>query len=80
MSIPIKGKLKRTVNLACLSEPVVVDITAAGIEVAVKGCKAKLHGTWDGIVKALNVPMSGPSYLHDKPMEFLAYMVKKQQR
>jgi hypothetical protein len=77
-----KGSIKRTKRIYGVSSDVVITITDEGITMALPGSRKKLSSSWEQIARSLHTPNDVPSFLADKPIEFLKYyaskMVKKQ--
>lgn len=74
MAFPkFKGLIKRTLKVYGVSEPVVVSLNENGIEMAIAGKKQKLYASWDHVARNLLTPLSVPSYLAHKPIEFLKW-------
>jgi hypothetical protein len=68
-----KGLIKRTLKVYGVSEPVVISLTDKGVEMAIAGKKQKIYGSWDHIARNLLTPLSVPSWLAHKPIEFLKW-------
>lgn len=73
-------KLRRTISIASLSEPVIVTLTPEGLEARVAGSRISLFHSWFGVISALKTPGNIPSYLADRPIDFLRYQQSKSKR
>jgi hypothetical protein len=80
LAIPVKGIIKRAVKIYGLPAPVNVLITEAGIEMSAPGKRTKLYASWDHVVKGMLTPNNVPSFLADKPVEFLRHQLKESAR
>lgn len=65
--------IKRVVNLHGLSEPVCLHINPGGLEMSVSGAKKHIFASWEHIARHLLTGGDVPSFLFDKPWEFLEY-------
>jgi hypothetical protein len=80
MATILKGSIKRAIKVHGLESPVVVEITERGIEVRVPGQRITIGASWLGLVNAMVVPDAAPSFLKEKPLEFLKFQIQRRSR
>lgn len=70
-------KLKRTVRVYGIDEPVVVTFTADGLTMQVKGSRQSVSNPWRNIVLASLTPNNCRCYHAGRPLELLKSEAKK---
>jgi hypothetical protein len=70
--------LKRTARLHGLDAHVNIFMTETGVEMAVVGQKKRIFASWEHLAKAMHTDTNVPSFLHNRPWDFLKHQAKHQ--
>lgn len=68
--------IRREIIIDGISAPVMVEMTRTGIRLSVKGTKKWITVRWPQVISASRTSTSVPSYLMDRPMEFLLWQAR----
>jgi hypothetical protein len=66
-----KGKIRRTIKLYSVPLPVLVTISEEGVDLRIQGSKKGVMASWHRIATYAVTPTDVPSFLFDRPLEFL---------
>lgn len=65
------SKLKRTIKVYGISEPVVVTLDATGVEMQVKGSRQAVYVSWSSILAHSNTPTNCKGHHFGRPLALL---------
>ncbi len=68
--------VRREIIIDGIPAPVMVEMTRTGIRLSVKGTKKWITVRWPQVISASRTSASVPSYLMDRPMEFLLWQAR----
>jgi hypothetical protein len=77
MATKLEKPLEREIRVYGVEEPVLVELSPEGLSARLKGTQTALLASWTQVIRAMNTPGNVPSYLMNKPFDFLQQTAAK---